>query len=96
LEQALKEARTSTNPEFAERVKFLQVGLDHARLTLKLTAIHDGFRDVPEERLDEAKEALIKLVQFRKENQHLYFSDLYHVTSYWERRRLNLDYFSGL
>jgi hypothetical protein len=96
LDRALEEAKTSPYPEFAARVKFLQVGLEHARLTVKLTAIHNGNRNVPAERLDEAKAALQKLVQFRKDHQHLYFSDLYHVTSYWERRQLNLDYFSGI
>jgi hypothetical protein len=96
LEQALEEARTSPQPEFEERVKFLQVGIEHARLTVKLAAIYNGNQNVPEDRLDEAKEALRKLVQFRKDNQHLYFSDLYHVTSFWEGRCWNMDYFSGL
>jgi len=96
LEQALEEARTSPRPEFEERVKFLQVGIEHARLTVKLAAIYNGNKNVPEDRLDEAKEALRKLVQFRKDHQHLYFSDLYHVTSFWERQQWNMNYFSGL
>ena len=96
LEQALEEAHTSSYPEFAERVKFLQVGLEHARLTVKLATIYNGNKNIPKDRLEEAKELLRKLVQFRKDHQKLYFSDLYHVTSYWERRNWNMDYFSGL
>jgi hypothetical protein len=96
LEQALKEARASPQSEFAERVKFLQVGLQHSVLTIKLASIYNGDRKVPESRLDEATKALTELVQFRKDHEHLFFSDLYHVTSYWEGRQWNMDYFSGL
>jgi hypothetical protein len=96
LAQALEEAHTDPLPEYAERVEFLQVGLQHARLTVKLAAIYDGSRNVPEDRLDEAKKALRELVQFRKDHERLYFSDLLHVTSFWERPCWNMDYFSGL
>ena len=95
LEKALEEARTSSLPEFEERVKFLQVGLQHALLTVELASIYDGHFDVPKDQLDDASTALRKLVQFRKDHEHLYFSDLYHVTSYWELRNWNMDYFSG-
>jgi hypothetical protein len=96
LAQAMEEARTGSRPEFAERVKFLQVGLEHARLTVKLAAIQNGNKNAPKDRLDEARKTLRKLVQFRKDHQHLFFSDLYHVTYYWEGRNWNMDYFSGL
>ena len=96
LAQALAEARTNPLPEYAERVKFLQVGLQHAQLTVKLAAIYNGSRNVPEGRLDEARKALRELVQFRKDHERLYFSDLLWVTSFWERPKWNMDYFSGL
>ena len=96
LDKALQQASASPYPEFAERVKFLQVGLQHAILTVKLANIYNGNKDVPADRLDEAKEALRKLVQFRKDNEQLYFSDLYHVTNFWELRNWNMDYFTGL
>ena len=96
LEQALREAGASPRREFAERVRFLQVGLEHALRTVAFTAVHDGLAEVPEERVDEAREALRELVRFRKDHQHLYFSDLAHVTRYMEARHLDLGYFPGL
>ncbi len=95
LKQALTEAQTSRNPEFAERVKFLQVGLQHALLTLKVASVYNGTRDIPVENLDEANKALSELVQFRKEHERMYFSDLLHVTSFWERPSWNMDYFTN-
>ncbi len=96
LGQALGEAAASPRPEFADRVRFLQVGLEHALLTTAFTALHDGSREVPEERVHEAREALRELVQFRKDHQHLFFSDLAHVAGYMEDPHLDLSYFSGL
>jgi hypothetical protein len=95
LQHALKEAQSSPRQEFAERVKFLQVGLQHALLTIDLATLYDGNREVPKDRLDDSKEALRTLVQFRKDHEHLFFSDLYHVTSYWEGRCWDMDYFDG-
>ena len=91
LEQALAETRNNPNPEFSERVSFIQIGLEHARLTRNLMAIYDGAEDVPEDRIEEAKEALGKLVRFRKAHERTYFSDLLHVTSFWERPHINVD-----
>jgi hypothetical protein len=96
LDQALADAQTDPLPEYAERVEFLRVGLQHARLAVKVASIYDGTSTLPEERLEEARKALKELVQFRKEHMHLYFSDLLHVTSYWERPQWNLDKRSGL
>ncbi|MFH1738979.1 MAG: DUF4838 domain-containing protein [bacterium] len=91
LKQALAETRKHPLPEFAERVRFIQIGLEHARLARNLTAIYDGKEEVPEGRIEEAKEALHKLVKFRKDHERTYFSDLLHITSFWERPRMNLD-----
>lgn len=96
LEQALGEASASPRPEFVDRVRFLQVGLEHALLTVAFTAVHDGRMKVPEERVDEAREALRELVRFRKDHQHRFFSDLAHVSGYMEAPHLDLSYFSGL
>lgn len=91
LNQALAEARKHPLNEFAERVRFIQLGLEHARLARNLAAIYDGKEVVPADRLEQAKDALQKLVKFRKDREHTYFSDLLHVTSFWERPRMNLE-----
>jgi hypothetical protein len=93
LKQALAEAQSSKLPEYAERVKFLQVGLQHARLTLKLALIYNGQRDISSDRQDEAKKVLGELVKFRKDHQRMYFSDLLHVTNFWERPCWNMDFY---
>ncbi len=87
LDEALEEAQTDSNGEYAERVRFLQTGLEHALLTVELAAIYDESGSMPEDRLEEGKQALAKLVEFRKERQHLFFADLQWVTNYWERPR---------
>ncbi len=91
LEQALAETSSDPSSEFTRRVKFIQIGLEHARLATKLAAIYDGREMVPENRMDEAKQALKELVKFRKDHEHTFFSDLLHVTSFWERPHMNLD-----
>lgn len=90
LEQALLKTRNSPT-EYAERVKFLLTGLEHARLTVELAAVFDGHFEVPENRLEDAGLALNKLVRFRKEHQDSFFSDLWRVTNFWERPRWNMD-----
>lgn len=91
LDRAMLAARRDSLTEFAERVGFLQTGLEHARLIVNLATIFDGNHDVPKERLEEGQKALKDLIRFRKENQSSYFSDLYWVTSYWERPEWNLS-----
>jgi hypothetical protein len=95
LGKALSEARGHPLPEFAERVEFIRTGLEHARLASNLAAVFDGNEAVPEGRLEEAKQALRELVKFRKAHEHTYFSDLLHVTSFWERPRLEVDALTG-
>ncbi len=90
LEQAMQAARKDSLMEYAERVGFLQTGLEHARLIVNLAAIFEGGSDVPKDRLEECQKALKNLIQFRKDNQSSYFSDLLWVTSYWERPEWNL------
>ena len=70
-------------PEFAERVKFLQAGLEHARLAIELMAAIDsvsppGSKQVPldhPERLERIRELLRELIEFRRKHEHLYISD---------------------
>jgi hypothetical protein len=91
LEEALREVDEDSNTEFAERVRFVEIGLKHAKLAVNLAAIYDGNEEVPPGRVQQGREALRKLVRFRKKHEHTFFSDLLHVTGYWERRQVNLD-----
>ena len=91
LAEAMDAARESPYPEYAKRVEFLRIGLEHARLTVKLAAVFNGSRRVPAERAADARRALEELVRFRKANQDTFFSDLLWVTSYWERTCWKLD-----
>lgn len=91
LKQAYDEARTDPLPEFAERVRFNEVGLQHAQLACKLAAVYDGEKTLPENKVEEAKKALRELIDFRKKHEGMFFSDLLHVTSYWERPIIDVD-----
>ena len=95
LSESMEAARKSPSPEYAQRVRFLQTGLEHARLTTKLTAVFAGNRRVPEERIADARQALTELVRFRKTHEETFFSDLCWVTNFWERPRLKLDGLMG-
>ncbi|MCC6797528.1 MAG: DUF4838 domain-containing protein [Candidatus Hydrogenedentes bacterium] len=91
LQQAYDEAKTDPLPEFAERVRFIQVGLEHAQLACKLAAVFDGDKTLPESKIEEGKQALRELIAFRKKYEGMFFSDLLHVTSYWERPGIDVD-----
>jgi hypothetical protein len=91
LQRALAEAKEDSNAEFVDRVKFILTGLEHAKLASRLTMAFDGEEEIPAERFEEGREALRRLVKFRKENEHTFFSDLHHATSFWERNRIDLD-----
>jgi len=91
LEKAQAETNSLDDPQFAERVHFIALGLKHAQLAARLAAAFDGEEVLPEEKLTEGKAALKALVDFRKANEHTFFSDLYHATAYWERSCTNVD-----
>ncbi len=91
LAQALAETSQLPNPEYAERVKFVRLGLQHGQLAAQLAAAYDGDEVLPTENLEAGKAALKALVEFRKANERSFFSDLMHATGYWERYRLNVD-----
>ncbi len=93
LDEARTKARKDPLPEYAQRVEFLQTGLKHAQLTVRLASLFGGSRNVMPAQQDEARKALADLVRFRKEHEQLYFSDLLWVTNFWERPRLNVDAF---
>jgi hypothetical protein len=91
LTAAMEAAAGDPSPEYAKRVRFLELGLDHARLTVKLAALFDGRRRAPEEQISDAQQALGNLVRFRKQHEQTFFSDLLWVTSFWERPRWGID-----
>ncbi len=92
LKAAMSLASRDSNPEFAERVKFLQVGLEHAYLCVQLFDHLDNRRALPTDpaRLAAAKEALQKVIEFRREHEHLYFADLRDAADK-EYRRVNIN-----
>lgn len=91
LRQALAETSDHRDARYAERVRFVQIGLEHAKLARDLAAIYDGEEALAADRIDEGREALRRLVKFRKGHEDTFFSDLLHATGYWERRQVNLD-----
>lgn len=91
LDQALAETGDLDDPQFAERVRFVQLGLQHAQLAARLAAVYDGEKVLPQNRVEKGRAALQALVAFRKAHEMTFFSDLFHATAYWERYRMNLD-----
>ena len=91
LKEALELAAAAETPEYEARVQFIQAGFEHARLAIRMAALFDGQEDIAEDRMDEATAALKELIAFRKDHQHLFFSDLQWVSSFWERRRWNVE-----
>lgn len=91
LEEALAQTRDLPDPQFLERVRFVQLGLQHAQWAARLAAVYDGEEVLPATKKEEGMAALKALVDFRKTNEGTFFSDLYHATAYWERPCLNVD-----
>jgi len=91
LETAFAQTRDLPDLQFHDRVRFIQIGLQHAQLAVRLAAVFDGEDELPQERMKEGMAALKALTEFRKANERTFFADLYHTTAYWERPRLNVD-----
>ncbi len=91
LEEALAATAALHDSQYVERVRFVQLGLDHARLAARLAEIYDGEETLTPDKVEAGKAALDALVAFRKANELSFFSDLFHATAYWERPRMNLD-----
>ena len=86
LERALKTAADHPLPEFAERVNFLQAGLEHARLSASFMGTLDlGKVPVEREGFLKAQQALKELIAFRRAKEHLFISDYIDAAAYRER-----------
>ena len=87
LERALNTAKKDPLPEFAERVKFLQAGLEHARLSAKFMGTLDNGGKVPADQdgFLKAQQALKKLIAFRRAKEHLFIADYIDSAAFRER-----------
>ena len=87
LARALETAARDPLPEFAERVRFLQAGLEHARLSAKFMGTLGKGGKVPAERQGflQARLALERLIKFRREKEHLFISDYIDAAAWRER-----------
>ena len=102
LDDAMKAARRHPLPEFAERIKFLQAGLEHARLCVRFMASVSGtggqsFEEgkvareefvADRERFQNAQQALNDLIRFRRANEHLYIAEYVNLSGGLENRWL--------
>lgn len=81
LERALAAADNDSLPEFSDRVKFLQAGLEHAKLSARiwryLAIDPNGYASPPKEetRLANARQAMKQLIDFRRDHQEPYVAD---------------------
>lgn len=80
LKEALETAREHANDEYARRVEFLMAGLEHARLSAAFIGTTDWGR-IPDDPASfaKAREALKALIDFRREHEHLYISNMVHA-----------------
>ncbi len=69
LREALAQAKTSDLAEFAQRVEFLQTGLEHAKRAAEFTRLY-AERDFPA-----ARQALLDLIAFRRAHEHEFIDD---------------------
>ena len=89
--QLLDEAMTlvtDSPKEYVQRVAFLQAGLKHARLAADFTSKLDFPGRAPsgsKDRFDAARAALKKLIQFRRDHEHLFIAD-YIMASFAEKK----------
>src|SRR5690606_18385982 len=84
LQRALEVARQDPSPEFAQRVEFLQAGMQHARLTTRLHEFldYDGPAamigrapvDNPK-KLAKARELMRQIMSFRRDPDHRFVAD---------------------
>jgi len=83
LEKALAAARGDPLPEFAERVEFLQAGLEHAQLSTRickhleydLAATTVPMAPTDPEKLRQALQAMRELSEFRRNPENLFVAD---------------------
>lgn len=77
LNQAAAAAAASDNPDYARRVRFLELGLEHALKVVALSEAFDGEHTLAlnSPRIPGAVEALRALLAFRREHENWFFSD---------------------
>lgn len=92
LEDAMRRVAQLEDSQYAERVAYLQAGLEHARLTVEFVNLLGARGRIPERRkqFEEAKEALLRLIRFRRDHEHLFISD-YIAAATIENRRFDID-----
>jgi len=76
---AKTEASLHGNSIFLDRVKFLELGLEHARLAAAFVGTLNGGKYAPTSDLgsfNRSKQALDRLIEFRRKHEHTFFSDL--------------------
>ncbi|MBP8952094.1 MAG: hypothetical protein KBI47_06870, partial [Armatimonadetes bacterium] len=69
IDEALELAATSELPEFAARVRFLQAGLEHARLAANFVGLYE------DQQFPEARQALLDLAAFRRAHEKDFIAD---------------------
>lgn len=92
LQEAAMAARQSDDPQYVQRVEFLQAGLEHARLAVEFVASLDSGGKVPSTstKFHQAREALLRLIQFRRQHESLLISD-YVAAALIESRRFDIE-----
>ncbi|MDD2478526.1 MAG: hypothetical protein PHS31_01390, partial [Victivallaceae bacterium] len=79
LGEALELAKTSNNPEFGERVHFLQNGLRHGKLSVEFSRLFVANKFTP------ARKKLNELIEFRRKHEKDFICD-YTATQFAEMR----------
>jgi hypothetical protein len=82
LDKAAAAAATSDDPDYVRRVKFLELGLEHALKVVALSTAFDGEHTLPEgsPRAAQAAEVLRELIAFRKDHEDWFFSDYIYLS----------------
>lgn len=92
LDEAMAAAREHPQPEFAERVAFIEAGFEHARLASRLMGTLDRGR-VPRhdpQAFRNAQQALEDLVAFRRAHEDTYVAS-FRSSAQRESRRIDID-----
>jgi hypothetical protein len=93
LDEALATATNAALPEFAERVRFLGLGLEHARLSMEFLSLLEVDGSVvlhDPNRFEATKAAWNRLRAFREEHKQIPFDAIDQVSD-WENKLKNLD-----
>jgi hypothetical protein len=99
LAKALDAARKDPQPEFAQRVEFLQAGLKHALLSTRLQEFLDfespgaerGSAPTDPTKLKHARQAMRELIRFRHDPRNLFVSDYISNATVEKNQILNIE-----